>query len=74
MAQSPYDELGPPPDNRPSRPLDVETSTQSPYVTILPHATGPVTDNCSSGEHAMLALRQEFKLCNLTRYRKSEHG
>ena len=64
MAQSPYAELGPPPDNR-LKPLKMEIKTQGPYATILPHATGPITDN-STGEHALLALCEEFKLCNLT--------
>ncbi|CAI8001360.1 hypothetical protein GBAR_LOCUS3172, partial [Geodia barretti] len=44
MARSQYADLGPIPANQ-TKPLEMDTRTQCPYVTILPHATTPVNDS-----------------------------
>jgi hypothetical protein len=48
MARSQYAEMGPLPAGRP-KPLEMDTKTQCPYVTILPHATTPVNENSNRG-------------------------
>ena len=48
MARSQYADLGPLPAGKP-KPLEMDTRTQCPYVTVLPHATTPVNDNDNRG-------------------------
>jgi hypothetical protein len=48
MARSQYADLGPLPTNQP-KPLEMDTRTQCPYVTVLPHATTPVNDSGNRG-------------------------
>ena len=52
MARSEYAELGPLPTSGCST-FDEDTKTEGPYVTVLPHATTPVTHN---GNNSKLCL------------------
>ncbi|CAI8019265.1 hypothetical protein GBAR_LOCUS11596 [Geodia barretti] len=48
MAQCPYAELGPPPANRPEI-KRIDAKTESPYVSIVPQTTNPLTDSSGCG-------------------------